>query len=113
MMVARLNGITQAVKRTLAIHKFATNVLAGLFRNTFVRQIIVQTVRFNIKESRRTNDNPMPSRRRTCELRPVRFNVVLLISMVLKANKMVYSFRDFVVLQIRYGLLLKVTEVQY
>ena len=93
MMVAKLNGITQTVKRRLAIHKFATNVLAGLFRNTFVRQIVVQTARFNIKENRRTNDNPMPSRRRTCELSPVRFTVVLLISMVLKANKMAYSFR--------------------
>ena len=97
-MVAKLNGITQAVKRRLAIHKFATNVLAALFRNTFVRQIIVQTAKFNIKETRRTNDNPMPSKRRTCELSPV---VVLLTSMVLRpGEKMAYSFcSDLVVLR--------------
>lgn len=114
IMVTKLNGITQAVNRRLAIHKFATNVFAALFRNTLVRQMIVQTERFNITETRRTNDNPKPSRRRTCELSPVRSTVVLLISMVSQAKLWLIRFAtDFVVLQIRYGLLFKITCVQY
>lgn len=110
IMVTKLNGITQEVNRRLAMHKFATNVFAGLFRNTFVRQMILQTARFNIKETRRTNDNPKPSRRRTSELSPVWSTVVLLISMVSQAKIWLNRFAtDFVVLQIRHGLLFKIT----
>ena len=81
-MVARLNGITQAVNSRLAMHKLATNVFAGLLRNSFVLQMITQTDRFNIRERSRTNDNPKPSRRRICAPRPM---VVVLLN-ILQVN---------------------------
>lgn len=70
-MVARLNGITQTVSSKLAIHKFATNVLAGLFRNTFVLQMITHTDTFNVRDTRRTTVKPKPSKRRACAPIPV------------------------------------------